>query len=227
MSIIISEKHIRSVIREAFKFSGGDEGSSYSRSKSSDSSTFDIGNFEYEDVADQSPAVRAKAELSDWVGKKETDPSVKEKLKQYWSAAGPPFSGKTEQAIKNKSPWSAAFISFVKSDPFFKSAAHITWKEAAEANTKAINANPVKFAGKEMYIALPIDGNTKINIGDNVWRPRDGGSHSDIVVGANKVIGGNLDNTVKSGPIAHDLVIKKVKVIGPKKEEEKGTGPFV
>ena len=227
MSIIISEKHIRSVIREAFKFSGGDEGSRYSRSKSSDSSTFDIGNFEYEDVADQSPAVRAKAELSDWVGKKETDPSVKEKLKQYWSAAGPPFSGKTDQAIKNKSPWSAAFISFVKSDPFFKSAAHITWKEAAEANTKAINANPGKFAGKEMYIALPIDGNTKINIGDNVWRPRDGGSHSDIVVGDNKVIGGNLGNTVKSGPIAHDLVIKKVKVIGPKKEKEKGTGPFV
>jgi hypothetical protein len=78
-----------------------------------------------------------------------------------------------------------------------------------------------------MYIALPIDGNTKINIGDNVWRPRDGGSHSDIVVGDNKVIGGNLDNTVKSGPIAHDLVIKKVKVIGPKEEEEKGIGPYV
>jgi len=227
VSIIISEKYIRSVVREAFKISDTHGSSSYSPGNSAASVTLDSGNFKYEDVLDQSSAVRARSELSDWAGKKETDPTVKEKLKQYWEAVGPPFSGKTEQAIKNKSPWSAAFISFVKSDPFFKSAAHITWKEAAEANTKAINANPVKFAGKEMYIALPIDGNTKINIGDNVWRPRDGGSHSDIVVGANKVIGGNLDNTVKSGPIAHDLVIKKVKVIGPKKEEEKGTGPFV
>lgn len=208
MKIILSEWDIRHVVAEAFKISGKQGSSSYTRKTSSNSSAFDSGNFEYEDVADQSPAVRAKAELSDWGGKKKQTRLLKKNLNNTGPQPVRLFQERQNKQSKINHP-GVLRLYLCKVRSFFKSAAHITWKEAAEANTKAINANPVKFAGKEMYIALPIDGNTKINIGDNVWRPRDGGSHSDIVVGANKVIGGNLDNTVKSGPIAHDLVIKK------------------
>jgi hypothetical protein len=89
-------------------------------------------------------------------------------------------------------------------------------EKKAEKNTQDINNNPENYIGKEMYIALSNDGNVNLDLGDNVWKPREGGSHSDIVVSPTEAIGGNLSNTVKKVKIDHPIVIKKVRILGPK-----------
>jgi len=78
-----------------------------------------------------------------------------------------------------------------------------------------VKANPSDFAGKETYILLPRDGKVKLERGDNVWAPREGGSHSDIVVSPTEAIGGNVGHSVKKKKINHPFVIKKVKILGP------------
>jgi hypothetical protein len=104
MKVILSEASIRRVVYEAFKASEAQGGSNYTSKTSSASVTLDSGNFKYEDILDQSSAVKAKAELSNWNGKKETDPAVKEKLKQYWVAAGPPFQERQTKQSKINHP---------------------------------------------------------------------------------------------------------------------------
>jgi hypothetical protein len=228
MKVILSEDHVRIVVAEALKIAS----TKTSGLSSSSSMTHPEINFEYEEIVDEMPAQRAEAEMKKWAGKKENSPDVKSTLIDYWKATGGNYAKNPESAISAGEPWSAAFISYVKEDPFFKSSAHNTWKQKASENTKNINDDPTKFAGKEMYVALPINDKNgerivKLNPGDNVWKPRSGGpgkSHSDIVVSSDRVIGGNLSDTVGKRSIDHELVIKKVIVGEPKSKSSKNKG---
>jgi hypothetical protein len=216
MTIYLSEGEIRKIIREGLykdAFSNSEEGSI--TSKNSLNKNLDI-NFEFEAIPDQAAVKKANEELTKWGGKNEKEASVRNTLKGYWDNLRGVFSKNADQAIASNEPWSGAFISFVMNNPFFKSAAHNTWKEKAEKNTQDINNNPENYIGKEMYIALSNDGNVNLDLGDNVWKPREGGSHSDIVVSPTEAIGGNLSNTVKKVKIDHPIVIKKVRILGPK-----------
>lgn len=173
-------------------------------------------NFKYESVPNVKAAINAISELNFWSGKKETDDSVKEKLKKYWENLKGVWNKTPDDSIKDSIPWSAAFISYVSEDPFFKSSAHITWKEKAEKNTKMINQDPKKFIGQTIYVLLSNDGKVKIEKGDNVWKEREGAgkSHSDIAISDNEAIGGNLSDSVKKTTIDHPYVIKRVKITG-------------
>src|SRR6476646_5042339 len=64
----------------------------------------------------QRAASLAKAERARWNNgaTKETDPSVHDALKGYWMVVTDPASAET--AIREKWPWSAAFISWVMSN---------------------------------------------------------------------------------------------------------------
>jgi len=226
--MIIDEKNIREIIRNSLIKEIGFRGAKSSASSSSSSSNFQedekLGeegthlNFKYVSIPNEQAARKAESELAIWAGKKEQDPTVKEKLSAYWSNIKDIFKQDPEVSIKKREPWSAAFISYVMNDPFFRSSAHITWKNKAEKNTQAVKANPASFAGKETYILLPIDNNVKLERGDNVWAPREGGpnkSHSDVVISPTEVIGGNVSDSVGKKKVNHPFVIKKVKIIGP------------
>ena len=229
--MIIDEKHIREIIRNSLIKEIGFSGiksSASSSSSSSSSSDFQedekLGeegahlNFKYVSIPNEQAARKAESEMAAWAGKKEKDPTVKEKLTAYWSNIKDIFKQDPEVSINKSEPWSAAFISYVMNDPFFRSSAHITWKNKAEKNTQAVKANPASFAGKETSILLPIDNNVKLERGDNVWAPREGGpnkSHSDVVVSPTEVIGGNVSDSVGKKKVNHPFVIKKVKIIGP------------
>lgn len=226
--MIIDEKHIREIIRNSLIKEIGFSGIKSSASSSSSSSDFQedekLGeegaylNFKYVSIPNEQAARKAESEMAAWAGKKEKDPTVKEKLKSYWENIKDIFKQEPEVSISKSEPWSAAFISYVMNDPFFRSSAHITWKNKAEKNTAAVKANPASFAGKETYILLPIDNNVKLERGDNVWAPREGGpnkSHSDVVVSPTEAIGGNVSDSVGKKKVNHPFVIKKVKIIGP------------
>ena len=173
-------------------------------------------NFKYESVPNAKAADNAISELNFWSGKEETDDRVKEKLKKYWENLRGVWSKSAEDSIRDRIPWSAAFISYVSEDDFFKSSAHITWKEKAEKNTKMINQDPKKFICQTIYVLLSNDGKVKIEKGDNVWKEREGvgKSHSDIVISDNEAIGGNLSDSVKKTTIDHPYIIKRVKITG-------------
>ena len=238
--MIIDEKHIRDLIRNSLikeiGFSGI-KGSSSSSSSSDSSSDFQEDqksgeegthlNFKYVSIPNEQAAKKAESEMAMWGGKKENDPNVKAKLTDYWSNIKDIFKQDPDVSISKREPWSAAFISYVMNDPFFRSSAHITWKNKAEKNTLAVKANPASFAGKETYILLPIDDKVKLERGDNVWAPREGGpnkSHSDVVISPTEVIGGNVSDTVGKKKVNHPFVIKKVKIIGPVENSKDASG---
>lgn len=229
MSIYLSENEIRKLIKSSLIKEAGSGLFSNSLKKYNIGSTSvddnndnnvislkDL-NFEFEPIPDQNAANKAKQELNAWGDKKENDDSVKAKLSAYWEKLG----SKYNNAIKENLPWSAAFISFVMGNQgIFNSAAHIDWKNKAENNTKAINKEPEKYIGKYFNILLPLETGVNPTVGDIVWKPRGSDpnqSHSDIVVGPGKAIGGNLSNTVKEVKIDHPFIIKKVKITGTKK----------
>ncbi|MBW2993979.1 hypothetical protein KY315_00995 [Candidatus Woesearchaeota archaeon] len=221
MSIYLSESELRnllasSILEGLFKDSRrSGEGSIDSLSVDKNNANIQA-NFKYESVPNTKAANNAISELNFWSGKEETDDSVKEKLKSYWENLRGVWNKSAEDSIRDRVPWSAAFISYVSEDPFFKSSAHIAWKEKAEKNTKMINQDPEKFIGKTMYVLLSNDENVKIERGDNVWKDRGGSgkSHSDIVISDNEAIGGNLSDSVKKTTIDHPYVIKRVKITG-------------
>lgn len=221
MKILLEEYYLRSIVRSVIsevgvfsKLNISSPGDYRSIDKNDDENIY--ANFKYQSVPNEKAANNALSELSFWQGKEETDDSVKEKLKKYWENLRGIWNKSPEDSIRDRTPWSAAFISYVSEDPFFKSSAHITWKEKAEKNTKMINQDPEKFVGKTMYVLLSNDENVKIERGDNVWKDREGSgkSHSDIVINSNQAIGGNLSNSVKKTNIDHPYVIKRVKITG-------------
>lgn len=229
--MIIDEKQIRDIIRNSLiseigfsnikRNSSSGTSSDFEKDEELETNAGEEGthlNFKYVSIPNEQAARKAESEMALWSGKKETELAVKDKLKAYWSNIKDIFKQDPEISIKKQEPWSAAFISYVMNDPFFRSSAHITWKDKAEKNTQAVKANPASFAGKETYILLPIDNNVKLERGDNVWAPRAGGpnkSHSDVVVSPTEAIGGNVSDTVGKKKIDHPFVIKKVKILGP------------
>lgn len=239
--MIIDEKQIRNIIRNSLikeigfsniKNKSSNSSSSFRDEESEESKNLEGTegtegthlNFKYVSIPNEQAARKAESEMATWSGKKEQDPSVKEKLKDYWTNIKDIFTQDPEVSINKKEPWSAAFISYVMNDPFFKGSAHIAWKNKAEKNTAAVRANPSAFAGKETYILLPIDDKVKLERGDNVWAPRAGGpnkSHSDVVVSPTDAIGGNVSDTVGKKKINHPFVIKKVKILGPSTDDLK------
>ena len=217
--MILSEEKLRFLIKEKLKNQG--EYQVKTKTDSSSDSDDEEGvvqcNFSFEEIKTPQFANNAKKEYSLWKnGKlKEGEEAAYPLLKKYWDSI---VSNKWPESRwkPTETPWSAAFITYVTlEDKFFDSAAHETWKKKAVGNTEAINKDPEKYKGKVFYVALDIN-KYKPEVGNNVWRPRDEGSHSDIVTGPNQAIGGNLSNTVSITKINHPIVIKKVKILGKK-----------
>ena len=146
---------------------------------------------------------RVTTEYALWKGKLETDPTVYEVLKKYWSYVGwNEAGGKSPTWTPSGKPWSAAFISWITNDPLFpKTAAH---KEYAEA---ALNNRVSDKAGWHLYSIIrekPI-----IKLGDIFVKTRSdgtpktyGSTHGDIVwkiEGTTAYLsGGNLGDTMKN-----------------------------
>lgn len=182
-------------------------------------------NFLFEEIPTPEFANKALSELNFWKGKKESDPTMLDRLSSYWDSIKSVKWSKKGGGGSNiwdatTTPWSAAFITYVTGDDsFFDSADHVTWKDKAVKNTEEVSKDPDKYKGKIMYIALSTN-QAKPEKGNNVWRPREGGSHSDIAISDKEGIGGNLSNSVSKIKINHPIVIKKVKILG-KKESTK------
>ena len=146
---------------------------------------------------------RVTTEYALWKGKLETDPTVYEVLKKYWSYVGwNEAGGKSPTWTPSGKPWSAAFISWITNDPLFpKTAAH---KEYAEA---ALNNRVSDKAGWHLYSIIrekPI-----IKLGDIFVKTRSdgtpktyGSTHGDIVwkiEGTTAYLsGGNLGDNMKN-----------------------------
>jgi hypothetical protein len=140
-----------------------------------------------------------------WGSKKETDPEFKSFLIQMWKNLG--LTDKAvESYIKDRQPWSAAFISLVMTQAgytdFPKSASHSCYNAEARKNRKS-NTGKFQLYRLEEY---------KPKVGDIVSKGRAGVSltydsvkcgdlsHSDIVVEVREneiiTIGGNVGDTV-------------------------------
>ena len=237
----ISEKHLRSLIRnmylnESTVYSAVDSGPSKITSTGVGGSIGSFEGVEFESVPSSSSAKIAMGELSFWKdGKRkesQNDEETNDKLKKYWQDANYAFSGNPWSA-----PWSAAFISHVMKKAgeasSFSSAAHTTWATRALKNRNKILANPEEFIGKTLYVLFMKD-EVKPEVGDipfklrgggdiNAWIAKGGGStksHSDIYVGGDKVIGGNLSDSVKKSNYDHPTIIKKIKITGVSEKED-------
>lgn len=238
----ISEKHLRSLIRnmylnESTVYRAVDSSSSKITSKTSGGSVGSFEGINFESVPNSNSAKIAAGELSFWKdGKRkesQNDEETNSKLKQYWKDANFALSGNPWSK-----PWSAAFISHVMKKAgeaaSFSSAAHTTWATRALKNRNKIIENPEEFIGKTLYVLFMKD-EVKPEIGDipfrlrgggdiNAWIAKGGGStksHSDIYVGGDKVIGGNLSDSVKKGNYDHPTIIKKIKITGVSEKEDK------
>lgn len=214
--------------------------SSRSTSSSTNDSVSDIGSLsdlKFSTVSNDAAVKKANKELTFWdEGKRkenQNDDETNKKLKAYWDAANYNYP---KPNVWDE-PWSAAFISYVMKEggvsdfPF--SAAHTTWATKALENRKAISENPDKFKNKVLYVLFkrdevsPKSGDLafKLRGGGNIdaWLKKGGGqskSHSDILVSDSEVIGGNLSDSVKKDKFDHPIIIKKIKVLGTKKEDE-------
>jgi len=231
--MFLKEETLRQVIRKTLmearmgSISGGVEISGDSSDKESDSlgEEKNITNFSFQEIVNETPAKNAENELSIWRdgNVKETEEKAKNRLSKYWNHIKDMYGKNPEVPIKDRVPWSAAFISFVTKDKFFHNSAHNDWKEKAVENRKKIEANPEAFKDKELYVAFEVgEPGIEPTRGNNIWKKREGGSHSDIVVSSTESIGGNLSDSVKKVKISsqpYEYIIKKIKVLGKKKED--------
>ena len=165
----------------------------------------------------------AQREAARWKngGLQETDPQVIAVLQDYWKT-GPGLSFTAAQVgsrtFHASHPWSAAFISWVMrkagaGKAFRYAASHSVYINAAKANRIAENANPFK-AYRPSEVAP--------RVGDLICRSRAGSkatydtihpgmkTHCDIVVdvkpGTLTVVGGNVDNSVKTRTVHTDAL---------------------
>lgn len=172
---------------------------------------------------------RVTTEYALWKGKQETDPTVYQVLKKYWSYVGwNEAGGKSPTWTPSGKPWSAAFISWIVNDPLFpKAAAHKVYAEAA------LNNRISDTAGWHLYSI--IREKPTIKLGDIFVKTRSdgtpktyGATHGDIVWkidGTTAYLsGGNLGQTMKnnikiqlnsdftvSNAGKYKIVLKKVK----------------
>jgi GH25 family lysozyme M1 (1,4-beta-N-acetylmuramidase) len=152
----------------------------------------------------------AQREFERWAKgtKTETDPAMHDVLREYWQTV---LSGAAvEQAIQQRSAWSAAFVSYVMrhagaGDAFKYAAAHYVYVSAAKRSRQ--RSEPAKFWAFDISSAKPepgdlvcrdrganggCGGTTLQNVDDGSSRP----THSDIVTEVKPdsitVIGGNV-----------------------------------
>tara|TARA_R110002153_G_scaffold54854_2_gene152525 strand:+ start:2924 stop:3592 length:669 start_codon:yes stop_codon:yes gene_type:complete len=138
---------------------------------------------------------------------RERDPSMYQRLKDYWDTVG---WSESRWSPPQKEPWSAAFISYVMKkagagDDFKYDASHSTYIRQAVKNKKENNSNPFKAYKLNDKEATP-------KVGDLVCYSRESTidlydrtsgykSHCDIVVSQTPdsidLIGGNVGHTVK------------------------------
>ena len=175
-------------------------------------------------VVNSGVAIEARilAEQDKWNGRKETDSSMYETLKQYWDHVG--VSSWTPSSL----PWSAAWVSYMLREHIQPQAAH--WRYVDDT---IAGRNP----GWRAY-RIADHPNIEINEGDIVVRKRGSGTadsaefyqtHGDIVatVTPTRAItyGGNLsDSMAKSGELKLEdgrLIDAKTYVIVLKKEKKR------
>ena len=154
-------------------------------------------------------------------GLQETNSRTRAVLQDYWkTGSGLSFTPAQlgSKAFQESHPWSAAFISWVMckagaGSAFKYAAAHSTYISAAKANRIADNTSP--FKAYRLSEVAP-------RLGDLVCRSRAGSkatydtihpgmkTHCDIVVAvrprALTVVGGNVDNSVKSWIVRTDTL---------------------
>ncbi len=148
--------------------------------------------------------------------KKESDPSIRAKLREYWTTGARVQAIFREPNWWSAHPWSAAFISWIMrkagaGNTFRYAAAHAIYTKAAKDNRLANNANPFKaFRLREV----------RPQAGDLVCRSRAGSganydnihaghkTHCDIVTevhpGRLTTIGGNVSNSVSKTAVRLD-----------------------
>jgi hypothetical protein len=156
----------------------------------------------------------------------ENDPSVMERLRMYWNE-GAGVKNWGDQQMKDEA-WSAAFISYIMK----KSGAGEDWKYSPSHSTYITQA----IKNRKENVSNPFKGykpeEVKIEVGDLVGKPREGGvtydsvgaykSHTDVVVtikdGYAESIGGNVANSVviTKVPLTPDGKIDNSKVSGGK-----------
>ena len=129
-------------------------------------------------------------ELERWAGKKESDASMLDTLRDYWASVGWSWwDGDTDI------PWSAAFISYVLGDDFPGSSAHRKYVE------KIIDGEAPNWRAYSIPKNIDL---IELRPGDVLVKPRSGNysnSHGAVVMdvtdGVASLAGGNVSNTAK------------------------------
>tara|TARA_R110002153_G_scaffold146585_2_gene297899 strand:+ start:790 stop:1470 length:681 start_codon:yes stop_codon:yes gene_type:complete len=226
--MLLNEAKIRDLIREALSAISND------RSNSSSRATVDVGGeieslvgLEFESVSNDQAAKIAIEEFATWKeGKlKEDQEEAYPLLKKYWDGLG---DWPESRWKPTETAWSAAFISFVmkkSGDDFYNSAAHTTYATKALQNRQKLAGDPKSLAGVQHVLFLK--GEAEPTIGDVMFYVREGSlegwmaggggqkaSHTDIYIGNNKGIGGNISDSVsKSSAMSkHSAIIKKINI---------------
>jgi hypothetical protein len=154
--------------------------------------------------------LQAQAEFRRWrqhgAALSETDERTRSILKDYWMGGTGLSSAAADHAIRNRTPWSAAFISWIMrkagaGNAFAYNAAHGPYIRAARENRYAGNANPFKAfriseASPRLGDIVCNSRNATLNF-DRIDGP---GYHCDVVVKRRAseidVIGGNVSDSV-------------------------------
>ena len=226
--MLLNEEKIRAIIREALNAIGGDQ--SYSSSRSGTVSNEEIeslGALEFKSVSNDQAATIAKSEFATWKeGKlKEKEKEAYPLLKKYWDGLGDWDESRWKPT---ETAWSAAFISFVmkaSGDDFYNSAAHTTYATKALKNRQKLTADPKSLSGIQHVLFLkgeaePVIGDVMFYVREGTlegWMAGGGGrakSHTDIYVGGNKGIGGNISDSVSmtTAMSKHTAIIKKINI---------------
>lgn len=156
----------------------------------------------------------AEVERARWVGRDETDPSVRDRLKSYWEAAGENPDA-FPAGWESDKPWSAAFISFVAQQgapgSLKPSASHWGYTRAALGNTEPGSFRAYPPGG---FKALPGDIIVRTRLKDDRRTLKDvesiafHPSHGDVVVasgpGGIDYVGGNLAHSVQQRTYLRD-----------------------
>jgi len=148
--------------------------------------------------------------------KKESDPSMRAKLRDYWTTGARVTNIFSEANWWSAHPWSAAFISWIirkagAGNAFRYSAMHSVYTKAAKDNRLANNSNP--FKAYRLREVRP-------QVGDLVCKSRDGSganydnireglsTHCDIVTEVHPdsltTIGGNVSESVSKTSVRLD-----------------------
>lgn len=137
---------------------------------------------------------RAQDELVFWNNRKESDPAVYPRLKEYWE-----YVNFGDGWTPSGTAWSSAFVSYLlRGQEFPKKSAHRLYIQDI-----IDKKNPSWSA-----FSIPKTDNLQLHVGDVLIKPRSGSygnSHGDVVYKIEKgqafLIGGNLGDTARTTEI--------------------------